>query len=365
MLTDLDVRELIKYTAANPVFSLYLNTEPTEGNADAYRLRLRNLLKSVNSPADVSAVEHYFSSDYDWTGKSVAVFSNASANFFKAYPLALPVRSQVQMGDRFSVKPLVDLLDNFGGYGVLLVDKQGARAFFFHLGELREQEGVLGEAIRHTKMGGASALGRRGGTNGQTHFEEEQIDRNMKDSADFATRFFEENHVRRVVLGGTEANIAKFRALLPKAWQSLVMGTFAMSMNASHAQVLERTLQIGAEAERAREAHQVGALITRAAKQNLAVIGLGDTLDAIHSGRVQELLLLEGYHVPGWHCSSCGQLSARTAASCTGCGRPIDLVEDVVDLAVSDVMRRGGMVDVVYANSDFEKAGSIGALLRF
>ena len=45
-----------------------------------------------------------------------------------------------------------------------MVDKQGARLFYFHLGELREQEGVLGESVKRTKRGGGSqAAGRRGG----------------------------------------------------------------------------------------------------------------------------------------------------------------------------------------------------------
>lgn len=74
---------------------------------------------------------------------------------------------------------------------MVLVDKQGARLFSFHLGELQEQEGVMGEAIRHTKRGGGSqAAGRRGGTAGQTDYVEEMADRNIKEVIEAATRFF-------------------------------------------------------------------------------------------------------------------------------------------------------------------------------
>jgi peptide chain release factor subunit 1 len=202
MFSEKDLRGLLDVSTPEKVLSVYLNTVPTEGNADAYKLRLRHLLKGVELSQDVMAVERYFDHTYDWSGRSVAVFSCAAENFFKAYSLAVPVPDQVYVGDQPLVNPLSELLEVYGGYGVVLVDKQGARLFFFHLGELLEQEGVLGETVRHTKHGGAySVPGRRGGVAGQTHEEDEIIDRNMKDSVDFAIRFFEENHVRRVLIG--------------------------------------------------------------------------------------------------------------------------------------------------------------------
>ena len=97
----------------------------------------------------------------------MAVFSCAPEGFLRAFSLALPVASRVRINNQPHVKPLADLLDSYGGYGVVLVDKQGARLFSFHLGELQEQEGLMGESIRHTKRGGGSqSPGRRGGVAG-------------------------------------------------------------------------------------------------------------------------------------------------------------------------------------------------------
>lgn len=193
MLTELELKELLEYQAQSPVLSVYLNTEPTAGSADAHKLNLRSMLKEVGLPKDIDAVLRYFDHEFDWSGRSVVVFSCVDEDYFRAYPLAVPVRSRVRVSDRPHVKPLVDLLDSFGGYGVALVDKQGARLFYFHLGELREQEGVVGETVRHTKRGGGSqAQGRRGGVAGKTNYVEEVADRNIKapteTSAGTATR---------------------------------------------------------------------------------------------------------------------------------------------------------------------------------
>lgn len=366
MLSETNLRELLDFSTTAPVLSVYLNTEPSEGNADAYRLRLRSMLKDVNLPEDVEAIERYFQHEYNWTGKGVAVFSCAPQGFFRAYSLALAVQNLVHVGTRPSVRPLADLFDNYGGYGVALIDKQGARLFFFHLGELREQEGVIGEEVRHVKRGGASTIaGQRGGTAGKTGYEEEVIDRNIKETVEFAVRFFEENHVRRILIGATDENAALFRSHLPKAWQSLVMGAFAMPMTASQNEVLAKALQIGRNSEVQREAQMISNLITSAAKQSGAVVGLNATLDAVNTGRVQRLVLAEGYAPSGYHCTSCGALVAKAAPACPQCEAPLSPALDIIDLAVSAVLRTGGDVEVIHKNAELEQGGKIGALLRY
>ena len=50
MLNENTLRELIDYDATSPILSIYLNTEPSKGNADVYKLRLRNMLKKINAP---------------------------------------------------------------------------------------------------------------------------------------------------------------------------------------------------------------------------------------------------------------------------------------------------------------------------
>jgi peptide chain release factor subunit 1 len=366
MLAESDLRVLLDFSTNKPVLSVYLNTDPSQGNADAYKLRLRNMLKDINLSEDVDAIEKYFDLDYNWSGRGVAVFSCAGEGFFNAYPLALSVRDLIQIGDRPSVKPLANLFNNYGGYGVILVDKQGARLFFFHLGQLKEQQGILGEPIKHTKRGGSSSLaGRRGGVAGQTNFVEATVERNMKDVAEAATHFFEENHVRRILIGGTEDNIALFRSLLTKTWQSLIVGTFHMNMTASHTEVLNQTLQIGVQVESQHEKKVVENLINNAAINSGAVTGLEPTLVAINNGRVQMLVLIESLKKRGFRCQGCNRLTTLPSETCEPCGGKFDRISDIVELAVSTVMRQGGEVEVIQPIPEFEQAGGVGAMLRY
>jgi peptide chain release factor subunit 1 len=366
MFTETELQELLKFQSSHPALSVYLNTDTTEGTADYYKRNLRSMLKDITLRDDVFAVERFFDHEYVGSGRSVAIFSCAPEAYFKTFSLAVPLRSRARVGNRLHVKPLADILDAFGGYGVALVDKQGARLFYFHLGELLEQEGTVGETVRRTKHGGASQVtGRRGGVAGQTNYAEEVAERNMREAAEFAARFFANKNVRRVLVGGTEDNVASFRSLLPKAWQSLIVGTFSMAMTASKDDVLDRAMQIGRLAEQRREVQLIKSVVTSAAKGRGGVTGLDNTLHALQDGRVHTLIIREGFQAPGYICQGCGYLTAKEIEVCPFCGQMVENIPDAVEMAVHKVMEQGGEVEVLHDAEITEKIGHIGAQLHY
>jgi len=366
MLLESDLRDLLCFVSPEPVLSVYLYTDPASGTSETYKLHLRNMLKQAHLPQDEEVIEQYFAHQYDWSAKGVAVFSSAPQKYLRIFPLAVPVRDWVYVSERPSAKQLADLFDTYGGYGVALIDKQSARLFFFNMGELQEQESIIGEEVKHTKHGGASSVhGQRGGVAGQTQREQQLVERNMKQTAEIAARFFEEEHARRILIGGTESNTALFRSMLPKSWQSLVLETFTISMTASQADILARVMQIGQEAELHREAHVAESLLAAAAKGSGAVFGLKDTLNAINEERVRTLVLSEGLHQPGHYCKMCGLLSLAPEALCPRCNNSMEHTTDIIELCANAVLNKGGEVEVLHASSPVEDIKGIGAMLRY
>jgi peptide chain release factor subunit 1 len=368
MLGEQELKSLLKFDAQHPVLSVYLNIEPAERGGEPVRRRLRALLRDMpaEAAADVQAAERYFEHEYDGSGRSVAVFSCAPAGFFQAFIFQLPQRPRARWLPQPYVKPLAHLLDAYGGYGLARVDKQGARLYAYHLGEMTATREVEGEAVRHTKRGGASTLaGRRGGTAGQSHHEEEIEQRNLRAAAEASAAFFQAHQVRRVLLAGTEETLAQFRALLPKAWQSLVVGSLATDRDAAAGDLLARAVEVGRRAEGAREAALVEGAVTAAAKGKAGATGLENTLRALHEGRVQTLMISEGYRAPGYVCSGCGLISAAEHAACPYCGSTSSAIEDAVEHAVRKAMRSTVEVEVVSGSRALEKAGRIAAVLRY
>lgn len=368
MLTEKDLRELIRYRPDDPVLSVYLNVDPKEGSADVYKLNLRQQLKDFEktAPEDVETMIRFIEHQYDWSGRSIALFSSSKNNYFRHYSFSTPVRSRTRRMMRPYVKPLADILDNYGHYGVVIVDKQGSRLFHFHLGELKEYEGTAGEIIRHTKRGGGSqAAGRRGGITGQTRYAEELTERNIKESARFAAKFFNDHQVRRILVGGTESTVAYFLSQLPKASQSLIMGTFPMAMSAGISQILGKVLDVGQRAVEDKEHQLVNTVVTAAAKGQEGVVGLDQTLAAVQAGRVQTLLVSEGYSSVGFRCKGCEHITSQAPEKCPFCSHDFEQIDDAVELAIRRVIVDGGEVEIMHENKILEKAGKIGGLLRY
>lgn len=368
MFGEQDLKSLLEFRSPHPVLSVYVSADPTEKGLEPLRRRLRALLREVDGKAerDVEAVERYFEHGFGGSGRTVAVFSCAPAGFFRAFSFQIPIRSRIRLLSRPYVKPLADLMGAYGGYGVALVDRQGARLFHFHLGELIDQREVSGEEVHRSKEGrGPFGPGRREGKAGQRRQEEERTLRNMRAFAEAAGGFFQEAHVRRILLAGTEENLSLLRGFLAPTWHSAIVGTFAASKGTRPADVLAKALEVGAQADRDRVARLVEAAVTAAAKGKGGAIGLDDTLGALRGGRVQALLVSEGYRESGFECTGCGFHTGQTAPVCPFCGNPFRLIEDAVEHAVQTVMLGEGDVEIIRGNAELEKAGRIAAILRY
>jgi len=366
MFTEYDLQELVKYKSSDPVISLYLNTEPSKGNADTYKLRMRTMLKDVNLDKDVEIIERYFDHKYDWAGRGVAIFSSHSQSFFKTFPLALAVADKVVINDRPYIKPFASMLDNYGCYGVALVDKQNLLLFTYHLGVLNEIGKHIGEDVKRTKRGGASTFpGRRGGQSDVTGYSKETVWKNIKESADTASKLFEENHVRRIIVGGSEENISMFLDELPKHTQSLVVDTIAASLNITYLELQDKVYSVCKKSEHKRGNKIVGDLFTNASKGRDAIIGLKDTLSAVNEARVYKLIVSDKYQVPGFRCHGCDFLTTDSGYVCLSCNKEVQSEEDIVERAISNVIRTGGKVEVIIDNEQLEASHNIGAILRY
>jgi len=365
MFSEKDLQALLDYSAEGQVLSVYLNTDPTEMNTEAAKLRLRNLLKTVDLPEDVRAVEDFVGLEYDWAARGLVVFSNQEADFFQAYQFSLSVPDRVYVGEQPTIRPLVRLLDTFTGWSVVLVDKQGARLFSFNLGDLGEMKGVTGEDVKQTKRGGGNAMhGRMGGSSASGNVEK-TIERNIKEVIEYATDFFSHNHIRRIMIGGTDDNVARFKDELPKSWQSLVVGEFPMSMNASYNDVLDKATEEALAVQEKLNKSLVDQAITLAAKGSTGVIGLIDTLNAIHEGRVKMLLVSADFEQPGYRCAGCGYLTTQELEHCPFCSGEFEMIKSAVEMAVQETLQKSADVKVVQDNAPLEKTGHIAAILRY
>jgi peptide subunit release factor 1 (eRF1) len=94
-------------------------------------------------------------------------------------------------------------------------------------------------------------------------------------------------------------------------------------------------------------------------------MNIDDTFGAIREGRVQTLVIRDGFRTPGTRCKSCGYLSTVELEFCPYCGGECEVIQDAVELAVHQVMKSGGEVEVLHADQSVASFDQIGALLRY
>jgi peptide subunit release factor 1 (eRF1) len=67
---------------------------------------------------------------------------------------------------------------------------------------------------------------------------------------------------------------------------------------------------------------------------------------------VLTLVVTEGFQTSGYSCPVCKALAA--VRECPACGGRSEPVQDVVELAVSTVLRQGGEIEILNQNVDLE-----------
>ena len=362
MITEKELQELSGFVSeGTPALSLYLDTDLTQQPKEKCKLILRDLLDQVGGSAsdrDLAKVERFFDLEYDWQAKGVAIFSAADEDFWRVYPLAAHIESEVHAGDRLYLKPLTHFLDRYDRYGVVLVDRESARFFLLHLGQIEEKSELIGQDLKRHKQGGFAAA------RYQRHVDK-QAEQNLKLAAEATTRFCQENRCKGVILGGADETLARFRTMLPKALQKQIIGTLGLDVTAPATEVMERATELIQAEEDERQRKLVEDLITAAAKGTSAVTGLADTFYVVHQGRAHILVVEKGFETEGYLCDGCQYISAEPITKCPFCGGKPHPIHGAVNRVVQRVIEAGGKVETVTENENLAQAGHIGAILRY
>ena len=333
MFIDADIRQAVEYEgdSKHPVLSVYLNVDPQHRSAETYKLALRNLLDKAEGadPADAKRMQNYIEMGYNWQGRGLVMFSSAPNDFWWAKSFMVPVVDFAFVSRRPYVRQLATLIDTYERYGVIHVDSEGARLYVFNMGVLEAVEGYLGEEVKLHKAGGWA--------NARYQRHETGVARNnLQDAAEIAEEFYRQMNTRRLILAGTDKNVARFEGLLSHRLRSIVAGSISAKTNATPSEISQKALEMIRQAGAADAKTMADNIVTSVHKGGAAVAGLADTLTAVQDGRAQHVVALAGFAQPAYRFMDSGyivlDLSDETEL---GSGQ----VQELPD-AVESVLRR-------------------------
>jgi len=377
MITNPNLRELIDRDPrpGSPTLSIYLDIDQSDAaNLNRkFEVALFNMLRELETTldgplqrdfhADAILIQH-FVEGYRPRAKGLAIFSDSSEDFFWAYELHVPVKTEARWSEMPYLRPLLEMMDEHERYGVILTDRSRTRLFSIFLGEIEEYHEALAEAnVTRSKTSGRDHI--RSQVRNQRRADERAVG-HLKEVAELMEAVAGRLEFDRLVLAGSVEATNEVYRQLSKSLQGKVIGMIALPLDASEQQVLGETLKLSTSSERTGEIEIVKHLIQAAQKQNQATIGLDNTIAAVQAGRVRQLVYAEGWTPSGSRCSNCSSLMLDGEDVCRYCGADLHAVKDLLARAARRVVAMGGAVEQVRgdAATHLREAGGIGAFLR-
>ncbi|HEX2118327.1 MAG TPA: hypothetical protein VHF91_04020 [Acidimicrobiales bacterium] len=370
-ISESSIRDLAGFKGEDaPVTSIYLDVDGRHRiRALDYEQALDRLIRPLRErgnqhgresvAADLKRIEEYVKGGIDRSRtRGLAIFACSAHDFWEVVELAVPVRDKVVVNHTPYVRELEAVVAQHERFAVLVADRQRARLFLFHQGELLEKQEQFDMLPRHDDDGGQLGKDQVAGHAAAV------AQRHLRRAAAAAFGLYQEQGFDHLILGGPDEITAGLERELHAYLRERIAARLHLDVHASDDEIRQTAEAVEAEVERAREAAMVDRLRQAVGAGSGGVTGLGPVLDALVARRVDTLLVSEGFEAPGWRCRSCGWVGTR-GRRCPLCAADMEEATDVVEEAVEEALAQACRVAICRGNADLDVLGRIGALLRY
>ncbi|MDQ6728404.1 MAG: hypothetical protein M3066_19910 [Actinomycetota bacterium] len=370
-ISESEIRDLAGFKGEQaPVTSLYLDVDGRRRiRAQDYEAALERMIKPVRDEqhqaghgsvcADLTRMEAHVKAGVDRSCiRGLALFACSAQDFWRVVELAVPVRDRLVVNHTPYVRELEAVVARHERFAVLLADRQQARLFLFHQGELLEKLEHVEPLPRHDDDGGQM------GKDQVADHTATAAQRHLRHAAQAAFGFWQEQGFDHLVLAGPEEIAGELERELHPYLRERLAASVPMAAHARDDEIARAARDVEEKVEQDRDATAVDRLRQGLGAGTGAVAGLDPVLDALVARRVDTVLISEGFEAPGWRCPGCawvGTLGRR----CPLCGEEMDQVSDVVEEAVEDALAQACRVRICRDNADLDVLGRVGALLRY
>ncbi|GAB6182711.1 baeRF10 domain-containing protein [Thermodesulfovibrio hydrogeniphilus] len=368
-----DLQALEKFNSENtPVVSVFLNVSPDARKRSAYISKFKNLVKAIpegklaNVKEDIEKIEKFLQSERESFKKFLVLYSCVKKGLWQRYDLNIDsLKEELIIENTPYTTPLFDLLDNYQKYGILLVDKRTARVFLVFLGDIEEYGMVHHEDVpgKH-KKGGWFALAEK---RYERHIDY-HVKMHLKDVLEKFGDFLKDREIRRLIVAGPDEALSELMSMLPDNIKQKIIGRAYIEKDASKEEVLEKVAPIIDEYEKSKENLTVSELITKASKNDKAVLGIDDVLKYLREKRVMKLVIPKEHVIEGVICPECGFATNQQIDCCMECGGCVMKSYNLIERATEMALEQSALIEVVKDEKDRKiliQQGGAGAFLRF
>jgi peptide chain release factor subunit 1 len=360
-LTEIDLRSLAGAWDERDVFlSIYMTTNIRD-DLPFVTTRLKAIEKAL--PRDLKEeflktkemIEPILTEPLAKGEKGRMIFASASQGFLEFYRVGAEVEPIVVWDSSPFLLPLARLKGDYEDYGLLLLDSQEARLFLVRSGILEEKDRAKIDLMNKHKKGGWSQMRynrlRRGAIKS---FLTQLID-DLQSHEDLP-------RMRGLVVAGPGEAKHQFVEMLPSALKDKVLGTVDLDMETPAGDLLKRGDEISRNEMLADSKSLAKRLKEAVLRGEPTAYGLSEVRKALEDGRVNHLLISEGFALPGMICMSCHHVHVE-GEKCPTCGGEMAALqlEELYEMAE----KTGAEVVLVEDDEFLENIGHVGAILRY
>lgn len=313
--------------------------------------------------------------DYAKSTDGLAIFVNKHVK--QMFSLPLPLKNRVIIADTFETRDILGELERLPRYWVLVLSEKPTRLFYGLADELTEiiepEVDTLGISrdgfpLDYTKPKIEEYEFHQGGTQGgaqgsmvgrASHLDSKYLDDHKKTffkKVDKLLARFITADPHALFVVGVDKNCALFDAVTVHQVAAKILGDFAERSNKELVAAVNKTVHDNLDKKQAKKIKE----FEEAINKGHHAFGLEQVWRMAHNGRVQELLVEEGYHVPG----KINPENSENLVIYDKQGMP-GVSDDLVNLLIHMVMEKGDGRITICKKDSLKNYEQIAAILRY
>ncbi|HEY7404016.1 MAG TPA: hypothetical protein VIB39_10875 [Candidatus Angelobacter sp.] len=272
-------------------------------------------------------------------------------------------RSRIAVSSRFHLRPLVEAHAGVPRTCIALVNRKRSRIFELHEAEITQRPDL--------EFGPSPHVPRSDGYQGYDagHRErhvEKQVSQHFKMFAESLLSLYNRERFDALLIGCQDENWPEIEPHLNTNLKQRLRGRFPVDVAAATAdEIHQQANRILFQDMITLQRDLVREVIGEAQRNARGALGLRRVLNALERQEVQTLLIGRDFRAEAVECGNCRHLDTRMVKSCAVCGQETREMSDVSDSLVDLALRNGADIHFVDGDPELEKAGRLGALLRF
>lgn len=334
---------------------------------------------------DVERMAAYVADELDPSVQGVYMTACSAQDVFEPLTFAIPLPTSAVVGPTPALAPLARFVDDHPAYAVLVADQ--GEAVLSDIRRATRGQSLTFESTIFPRRQQAGGLNQKRYQNRA----DERVAAFARVIADETQRHMEEEGVEQLIVAGAEVMTSALDAAFSPQLKEKIVAVIRLDTTAGEQEVIDATLPLAEEAERARELETVRAVEDAVGAANRGAAGAATVLRALQNHQVSELAMNDDFSAPGWadygretygvgpvpetHPLG-GDIADLVAVDlfeeftrlAWRSGAEVEIIHSAVPLADEDdqpVPRAGAPVPRSDAASRLDEFGGVGAVLRY